>query len=172
VSDSIEFNFVPYGDENGAEALFRDYLEELISHIDVASVRSSCARERALLKVVCGAYDVSWNNIHAEPFRLRDVFARLALAFGWFGEEAELLAMWLGVYPNCDDCTTKPEWESRLQEAMEALHSDPYFRHEMFWKRCVDQGVDSFMCFWDRQADPFMSAVTLIEEAAKAMGDE
>jgi hypothetical protein len=80
--------------------------------------------------------------------------------------------MWFGVFPNCDDCKSRTEWETRLKEAFELFQSDPYSRHEAFWKRCNDQGYDSFMRFWGRQDDPFSGATALIDEAAKVLGDE
>jgi hypothetical protein len=173
MSDSIGFNFVPFGDENQTETLFWEYIEQLIAHLDVERVRSSCARERTLLQVVAGALGAS-GNVPPTGTRVRrvKVFARFAEAFGWRGDEAELLAMWMGQYPNTDDCTTRVEWETRLREAQEGLNSDPYVRHAAFWERCSNHGYNSFMDFWGRRADPFAPVIALIEEAAKALGDE
>jgi hypothetical protein len=172
MSDFVGFNFVPYGDENEAETVFREHLEQFLARLDVDRVRSSGARARALLIAVRGAFEASWNNFRAEPIRKAEVFDRFALAFGWRGDEAKLLAMWFGLAPNTDDCTTRDEWEARLREAVESLRLDPYSRHEAFWERCENQGVDSFMRFWGHHTEPFDNVLALIDEAAKALGDE
>ena len=158
MSESVEFNRVPYGGESGAETLFREYIGQLLAHLDVTRVRLSCARERALVTAVRGAYDASGNNSRAEPIRLAEVFDRFKEVFGWYGDDAELLALWMGMVFD--------------REAFELLQSDPYLQHEAFWKRCSDQGYDSFMLFWGRQADPFDGVVALIDDAAKVLGDE
>ena len=171
MSDEIEFNRVPYGDENKAENLFRDYLDQLIASLDVAHVRSSCARERAILKIVRGAFDAP-GPVNVVRIRLAEVFDRLAEVFGWRGDEAELLATWMGLCPSIRHDITTADWQARDREAMELLHSDPYCRHAAFWKQCEDQGFDSFMRFWGHHADPFTALIALIDEAAKALGDE
>jgi hypothetical protein len=171
MSDSIGFNFVPYGDENAAETLFREYLEQLVASLDVTRTRSSCGRERALLVAVRGALDAS-DNIGGRNIRLAEVFDRLAEVFGWYGEEAELLGLWLSYHPALLKSNTKAEWEAQIRRAEELLDSDPYSRHGAYWQRCSDQGYDSFMCFWGHQTDPFARVVALIDEAAKALGDE
>ena len=173
MSDSVGFRFVPFGDESETETLFRDYLGQLLAHLDVTRVRTSCARERALLTVVCGALDKpsvpdpigGWWNLRNE------MFDRLTEVFGWYGDEAEL-KLWMGLYPHPRDYTSNDELQARHLEAVELHNSDPYSRHEAFWKQCNDQGYDSFMRFWGRHADPFDSVIALIDDAAKVLGDE
>jgi hypothetical protein len=172
VSDSIGFNRVPFGDENQAETLFREYLEQLVASLAVDRVRSSCARERALLTVVDGAFDAARTNSGTLVPR-EDVFERLAEVFGWCGGEAELLKLWVQLYPQPRDFATKQEWDARIQDARELFRSDPYSRHATFWGRCERHGYDSFMAWWGyRNPDQFATTVKLIDEAAKALGDE
>lgn len=172
MADSIEFNSVPFDGENDAEALFWHWLDALLSHLVVERVRSSCARERAVLKAVSGAYDATGNLPTSRHPRRVHVFDRLGGAFGWVGDESELLAMWLGLCPSIRYDLATPNWRTRDQRAVELLASDPYSRHVAFWNRCEKLGFDSFMRYWGHQADPFAAVLALIDGAAKALGDE
>ncbi len=167
MSDSIEFNRVPYGDDDsGGGTLLRDYIDELLARLDVDRVRSSCARERALLKVVRGAYEASFND--TEPDRLAELFDDLVKTFGWRESETDILALWLDYWPSLQNCAVE-EMPKRMAELRD---SDPYLRHGAFWARCEAEGYDSFMHYWGHQASPFAAVVALIEKAAKEVGDE
>jgi hypothetical protein len=119
-----------------------------------------------------GAFDAAADR-GLGSIRKREVFAWLASVFGWYGEEARLLAMWMQIYPSTDHCTTHEECKAFLRAASEEHYSDPYARDEAFWERCSSHGYDSFMAWWGyRNPDQFADTVALLDETAKALGDE
>ena len=151
-----------------AEALLREYLDELYTALDLDRVKDSCARERVLASVIRGvveplAMEPATRLTHRDLAEI--AFGELEDRLGWFGEDESILELYAGLWP--------PVEQDSHRAAEERLRADPYSRHAEYWHRCVEAGCCDFT-EWNenRHTHTHGAALAVIAHAAAAVGDE
>ncbi len=151
-----------------AEPLLRDYLEHLLTALDLDRVRASGGRERALACFVGGAVAPLAEQF-APRFSHQDLceiaFGELEDRLGWYDEDASVLGLYAGVAP-----ATGGDARSARREG---LLADPYGRYTAHWRRCAEVGRADFADWCERPDEhDFARAASLVDGAALAVGDE